>query len=251
VLPFAFSDVDTTSLSVEHFKMSLPQWDANEFRVAILSDVHMNRPRVTDLAVEAANAALAEKPDLILMPGDFLNFSDETRLKNLKQFLDVFTGAKCPVLATLGNHDYSCYRPRLLIREFAQSSVKLLRNEIVDVQGVSVVGFDDALYKLHKPQILESGRQSKSLISMLHEPDYVDEMPTHVSLQISGHSHGGQVCLPFGVPVHTPYGAWKYIDGYYPDAKTPLFVTRGVGTTGPPYRLFCRPQVAVLTLVAA
>ena len=89
---------------------------------------------------------------------------------------------------------------------------------------------------------------SKSLLALFHEPDFVSEVPKHVSLQVSGHSHGGQICLPGGYAVHTPFGAKKYKSGYYPDARVPLYVTRGVGTTGPDYRLFCRPEVTILTL---
>jgi predicted MPP superfamily phosphohydrolase len=213
-----------------------------------LADVHLNTARQLQLGLEAAQLALDQSADVILMPGDFLNYSDPSRIGNLGHFLSAFRGAKCPVYATLGNHDYATDHPHLLIREFAGTPVRLLRNEIVDLGGVSIAGLDDGLAELYRPDILAPGEHSTSLLTMLHEPDFVDEVPSHVSLQISGHSHGGQICLPFGVAVHTPVGAWRYVDGYYADAKVPLFVTRGVGTSGPPFRLFCRPQVALLTL---
>jgi predicted MPP superfamily phosphohydrolase len=84
---------------------------------------------------------------------------------------------------------------------------------------------------------------------MLHEPDYVDDVtPAECSLQVSGHSHGGQMCLPFGRPLSLPRGARKYFGGFYPDAKVPLYVSRGVGTIGVDLRFFCPPEVTVLTL---
>ncbi len=90
-----------------------------------------------------------------------------------------------------------------------------------------------------------------SLLVLFHEPDYVKITPTNVSLQLSGHSHGGQICLPGGRPLHTPYGANTYYAGYYANAPVPLFVTRGVGTIGPKLRLFCPPEVTILTLRTA
>lgn len=251
VLPLGFAERDTNALVVERFPLSLPQWDAPGFRIVTLSDIHVNRPQQLALALEAARAAVDEKPDSILMPGDFVNHSDKQRLANLRKFLDVIGEAKCPKLATLGNHDYGSEQPAKLVFEFAKSPVKLLRNESVDISGVTVAGFDDAIFDLFRPDFLVPGQQSRSLLAMLHEPDYVSQAPAQVSLLLSGHSHGGQICLPTGYPFHTPFGAWKYYDGFYPEAKVPLFVTRGVGTTGIPYRFFCRPQVAVLTLQAA
>ncbi|AIE84891.1 metallophosphoesterase [Fimbriimonas ginsengisoli] len=250
VLPFGYSQVDTRWLSVEEEEIRLPLWDADGFRAVVLADVHANSAEQAEFAEIAAKAAVNEKPDVILIPGDHLNASDSRHLRNLKRFTDAFADAKCPVLATLGNHDYSSGVEKI-VRAFHDSPVRLLRNEIAEVGGVSVAGLDDALYGKHRPEILSDDRLSKSLLTMLHEPDFVDELPRHVSLQVSGHSHGGQICLPFGVALHTPRGAQRYIDGFYPEAPIPVFVTRGVGTTGARYRLFCRPQVAVLTLRAA
>jgi hypothetical protein len=78
----------------------------------------------------------------------------------------------------------------------------------------------------------------------------VDWMPQEVSLQLSGHSHGGEVCLPGGFALHTPSAAKRYISGFYPNAPVPLYVSRGIATLSP-MRIYCPPEVAVLTLVSA
>lgn len=247
-LPVGYGDVGSDWLSLEHISLRLPRWDANGFRAAVISDVHANDERQLDRAILAAQMAIEAKPDVILLPGDFVNFSDNHRVDILKRYLKVFGDATCPVFATMGNHDYWTPHPGRLLRAFVGSPVRLLRNEVAEVRGVSIAGLDDAVVGLHRPEILVPGRESHSLLTMLHEPDYVQDVPDHVSLQVSGHSHGGQICLPMGIPLHTPGGAKRYIDGFYPGAKVPLFVTRGVGTSGPPFRLFCRPQIALLTL---
>jgi predicted MPP superfamily phosphohydrolase len=86
-------------------------------------------------------------------------------------------------------------------------------------------------------------------IALWHEPDLVWMLPKGCSLQLSGHYHGGQFKIPPGYPPMTTRNGQIYIDGFYPEAETPIFVTRGVGTTFLPSRFQCPPEVAVLTLV--
>lgn len=238
-------------VETERRVLKLPNWDADGFRVTLLSDFHLTSPLALERAKAAAEMALATKPNAIVMPGDFVESSNRRSRIFLQEFLKAFESASCPVLATLGNHDYWTAHPPGVIRNFGTSPVRLLRNEAVEVAGVTIAGIDDGLSNKHDLSFLRKGAHSKSLIALFHEPDYVVEVPDHVSLQLSGHSHGGQVCLPFGIPLHTPKGARNYIDGFYPNAKVPLFVTRGVGTTGPDWRLFCPPHVVELTLQRA
>jgi len=243
-----YANAGTQWLSVERRDINLARWDADGFRVGLISDVHLDTREDLKIATKAARIAMAERPDVLAVPGDFVNQSDDAQMRLLREFLRVLDEAPCPVFATLGNHDYWTRAPRKVIEEFEIAKVRLLRNEAADVDGVTVYGVDDAIAGRHRPGEIVAGRHSKSLLALFHEPDFVEEMPEHVSLQLSGHSHGGQICLPFGVAMHTPRGARRYIDGYFPEARVPLFVSRGVGTVGIRLRLFCRPQVAILTL---
>lgn len=239
---------DTEKLRVERFDFQLENWNANGMRVGLISDMHLDSPAELARAMRAMRMLIAERPDIIALPGDFCNRSDPKRREYLRTFLNACGDAACPVVATLGNHDYWTASPSTVIETIHQSKVKLLRNEFYEFDGVTIAGFDDAIAHRMDPAFLARGRESTSLLGLLHEPDYVKDVPDHVSLVLSGHSHGGQVRLPFGVHLHTPKGARTYVDGYYPNARVPLFVSRGVGTTGPNWRLFCPPQVAVLTL---
>lgn len=248
LVPAAIADLSSNHVVVERTELTLPRWDADGFRVAIVSDLHANRPDSAERAEKAFRMAMAEKPDAILIPGDFVDLSRDDVLELLAETLKPLGEAGCPVIATMGNHDYWSKEPHKIIETIRNSPVKLLRNEAVEVNGVTIAGIDDAIANRHNPEFIEKGKHSKSLLTLFHEPDFVDEVPEHISLQVSGHSHGGQICLPGGVPLHTPAGARKYSTGYYPDARVPLFVTRGVGTTGINWRLFCLPEVSVLTL---
>jgi uncharacterized protein len=123
--------------------------------------------------------------------------------------------------------------------------MRLLRNETVELDGVRICGIDDALMKKHRPDLV---RGNKNTLALLHEPDFVDDLDPGPSLLLAGHSHGGQICLPGGVALHTPRGARKFTSGFYPDNPIPVYVSRGVGTTGPNWRLFCPPEATILTL---
>ncbi|HSI73662.1 MAG TPA: metallophosphoesterase, partial [Fimbriimonas sp.] len=246
IVPAGVADLSSNHLVLEEHELRLPRWDADGFRVAIVSDFHANDAAKAERASNAIKLALAQKPDLIAMPGDFLDSSDEKRLGLLADALEPLREARCPVVSTMGNHDYWTKAPRKIV-DLMSERTKLLRNDTFEASGVTVAGVDDAIAGRHRFDFLH-GRHSKSLLALFHEPDYVREMPEHVSLQLSGHSHGGQICLPNGRAVQTPKGAKIYIKGFYPDARVPIYVTRGVGTTGPDCRLFCLPEVTLLTL---
>jgi hypothetical protein len=238
-------------LSLERSELKLPKWNADGYKVALVADLHTNSLSQMIRARKAISLALAEKPDLFIIAGDFINYSTPTILDFIPKTLEPLNDAHCPCLAVLGNHDYACPRPDLIIERLKHSPVKLLRNEIYEADGVSVVGVDDATEGLEDYTFFPEDQVSKNCLVVLHEPDFVRHMPSHGSIQISGHTHGGQICLPFGYAMHTPLGGKKYISGWFPNAQIPLYVTRGVGTVGLDVRLFCRPEISILTLRSA
>ena len=247
----SYGAVESSAVVVERRELRLPKWGANGFRVAVVSDIHANDPISAARTVTAVHLALGENPDLIVLPGDFVNFSWDYTIDGMIAALQDLHQAKCPVIGTMGNHDYWTFDPPAIIEALRKrTNVKVLRNESVDVQGVTIAGLDDAIANMHRPKFIRA-LDNKSLMVLLHEPDYVKDVPTNASFQISGHSHGGQLCLPFGIPVHTPFGSHKYKVGFYPDARVPLYVTRGIGTVGAPIRTFCPPEVSLLTLRSA
>jgi uncharacterized protein len=247
----ALGDVSATALEVSRSELALPNWDAGGFKVAVLADLHANNPEEANRAARACSLAIGEAPDAILIPGDFINQRDTGHFPNLRRALSPLRAARCPVIGTLGNHDYVFGQSDRVAEVVRQCGIQLLRNSLTEIQGVTIAGLEDAIEGHPDIGFLDRGFFSRSLICLLHEPDFVTVQPESVSIQISGHSHGGQICLPGGIPVHLPYGGRDFVAGFYPEAKVPLFVTRGVGTTGPQWRLFCRPEVNVLTLKAA
>ncbi len=248
--PIAYASYASTWLSVEHHELRLPKWDADGFKVALISDLHTDSELESECAQVAIRLAIEQKPDLIAIPGDFV-YKLKQRFDHVVSALAPLHDAKCPVVATLGNHDYNHRGESRVASVIHKSAARLLRNESIEVSGITIAGLDDGLARQSDPTFMGDLKASKSLLVLYHEPDFVRHVPRNVSLQLSGHSHGGQICLPNGKPIHLPVGSTQYFEGFYPDAKVPLFVTRGVGTVGPRLRLFCRPEVSILTLRSA
>ncbi|MCE9559982.1 MAG: metallophosphoesterase [Armatimonadetes bacterium] len=238
---------EATRLQLNRQTLHLPKWDADGFRVALLSDFHVNTPADVALTREAMEMALAAKPDLIAIPGDFYDEDSLVNIPRLAKALEGFASRGIPIVGTMGNHDYWS-NPSEVIQTVRSSGIRLLRNETFEHHGVVIAGIDDGLVNRDRHDFLGLRGEAGSVLSLFHEPDFCTRVDNRVSLMMAGHSHGGQVCLPFGKSLHTPRGAKKYISGYYPDAAIPLFVSNGVGCTGLSVRAFCRPEVCLLTL---
>ncbi len=228
--------------------LRLPRWKADGFRVAQVSDVHVNNAAQLAAARQAVQWAVEAKPDLFVFTGDFINHGTDQAFANIAHAFEALRDVGCPCLAVFGNHDYWSHVPEKVAAHVAKTPLRLLVNEAADVEDVRVVGLDDALGG--SPDYgLVSAKDASSTLALLHEPDFVAHVPP-TGLVLSGHSHGGEICLPGGVPLYTPTGARKYQSGYYPGAKTPIYVNRGSATLGPG-RVYCPPEVAILTLVGA
>lgn len=244
----AYGLVGSKGLRVERHTLHLPRWDADGFRVVILTDFHLVGQNALERGLEAVEIGLQEPADVVVLLGDYVESSLDASIKRLVTLLDSLKAAKVPVLAVMGNHDYWTERPRRVINTLNDARhIRLLRNEAETVKGVKIGGVDDAIGFKAKPEFLK-GLGDRNVLALFHEPDFVNTLPQNVALQLAGHSHGGQVCLPFGKPVALPRGAREYYRGFYRDAHVPLYVSRGIGTSGPDLRAFCPPEVSVLTL---
>lgn len=242
---------EANRLTLEKSTLRLPNWEADGFKLALLADFHTNLGFETERARRAVGMALDQRPDALVIVGDFVNGSDDFRLAQIARSLEPIAGSGVPAFGVLGNHDFATPDPTKVQTALERSPMRLLRNEAVDVRGVTIAGVDDPFSGHGDFSFIRPDTMSRSILALVHEPDFVRDTPRFVGLQVSGHSHGGQICLPFGIPVHTPVGALRYYAGFYEDAPVPLYVTRGIGTTASRYRLFCPPEVSILTLRSA
>jgi len=247
----AFADLDTHLIKLERHTLYLRNWQADGFRVALLADVHVNDPEAARIAAKAAQMAVDEKPDLIVMAGDFVNSSGRVILDHIGPAFVPVSDCSIPSIAVMGNHDYWTAVPNKVIRTVHRdTNLRMLRNESVEVQGVLVTGLDDGIGGVPDYDLKGTAGHPSHLVAF-HEPDFVDRFRAKAAIVLSGHSHGGQVCLPGGIPIGTSYGGRKYVSGFFDLPKAGLYVSRGIGTSGPDFRLFCPPEVTLLTLRSA
>jgi predicted MPP superfamily phosphohydrolase len=242
---------EVNKLTVERKALRLSRWKADGFKVAQLSDLHANHRAEGERAARALRMAIRERPDAIVLTGDYNDVVTPEAIPSLEIALSAASEAKCPVYAVLGNHDYWVDSTAELIKAIERHGIRLLRNEIVEQDGVAIWGIDDGLERKDRHDTLRGKQDTGSVLALFHEPDFVSRVNRRIGLMLAGHSHGGQICLPFGIPIHTPGGARRYKSGFYPGARVPLYVNRGIGTVGPRKRAFCPPEVSILTLRGA
>ncbi|MFE8703515.1 metallophosphoesterase [Cytobacillus sp. FJAT-54145] len=228
----------------------------NGFKIVQFSDTHLGfQYDLTQLEslVEKINSL---KPDVIFFTGDLIDepnrFLDGERIIPILQRLEAPFGK----FAVYGNHDHGGYGSDIYRNIIELSGMNLLLNEaeeikLIDNSSIYVAGIDDAM--LGRPDIqvaIENVPEHAFKILLSHAPDLADAASTFgIQLQLSGHSHGGQIQIPLlGVLVKPPF-AEKYYEGFYSiGERLTLYVNRGLGTTRLPFRFLSKPELTVFTL---
>lgn len=224
----------------------------NDLKLVQFSDLHLGFQAGEKDVMRVVQAIQGEKPDLICFTGDMVDRDAE----EMRAAIEPFTELTAPLgmYSILGNHDYKDVKK--LVRLEEEAGFQVLRNTAVKLRRggavISVVGLEDGLRGLPDPAAAIQGLpQGMFKLLLMHEPDYADKASAHsFQLQLSGHSHGGQVRLPWVGEVLTPPGARRYVQGLYHigSHRMPLYVNRGIGTTQLPIRFLCKPELTVLTL---
>jgi hypothetical protein len=224
-------------------------------KIVLISDFHLGRTIRTPLLRAAIDHSLALKPDLLVIAGDLVQRiwdSEPDILADELDRIEVPLGA----YAVLGNHDY---HPNAgVVAQAVQSTgVRLLRNDAVPLQRndqqVYLAGIESVMERRHNlPMAMRAVPAGAPTILLAHEPDFADEavLDQRIVLQLSGHSHGGQVRM-LGAPLRLPRYAQKYPEGLYRVGSTWLYTNRGIGVAGVPIRVNCPPEVTLIELQSA
>ena len=225
-------------------------------KIILFSDVHLGHgytlSDLKNLVVKINNL----EPDIVVFAGDLID--DPLTYGNTGEIAPILSNIRASLgrFAIYGNHDHGGYGTERYKKVMKDAGFRLLINESVQIQGddgyIVVAGIDDVLFGRHNPKkALSSLSKQTFTILLAHEPDIADGMTNFpVDIQLSGHSHGGQIQAPFFGPVVTSALAKKYVEGLY-DIGTEgmqLYVSRGIGTTGMPLRFLCNPELTVITL---
>ncbi len=242
--------VEARRLIVERRTLELPGWPErlDGFKIAFLTDFHVTNFRTLDLARQSIELALRESPDMVVLGGDLISTWTSGLPHVIGDLLEPLLAMDGNVVAIAGNRDYEGGSADTLTPIYSELNIKFLRNENWLHDGITWVGIDTLKGKKANPERAFEGANHDPLIVLWHEPDHVNLLPQKGVLQLSGHSHGGQFILPGGwTPVKSQYGR-RYRQGFFDDTATPLYVSRGIGTTLLNARFACPPEVSILTL---
>lgn len=225
------------------------------FSIVQISDIHLKpytRATLVQRAVEMSNNL---HPDLVVLTGDFV-----WRVKDAAFELAPLLAklnARYGVYSVWGNHDY-WLEINDLEAAFAEARLPVLTNQglVINVAGESLylAGLDDGWAgQMDLKAAMEFAPPGAPVILLLHEPDLVDRVShdPRISLQLSGHTHGGQVLLPGKPPLFAPYLGKKYPQGLYKVNETWLYTNRGLGAISVPVRYNCPPEITYFTLTGA
>jgi predicted MPP superfamily phosphohydrolase len=231
------------------------------FRIAHMADFHYgeySEPTFIRSVVRRVNAL---RPDMIALTGDFVSAGPMMRRISVDfahHCAYLLGRLDCPrKFAVMGNHDVMVGRADVT-DALTMHGIRVLHNAGTPIEKEGsrfwMAGVADTYIGSGADlgAAIPRGRvaASEPLVLMAHEPDYADQVVgSGVDLMLSGHTHGGQVRIPFMPPVNLPPMGKKYVEGHFSLKDLQLYVTRGIGTVGVPFRFRCPPEITLITLV--
>jgi len=220
-------------------------------RLVQISDLHLSSFNRYFSKVASKVASL--QPDLIVLTGDYLE--EERNIRGVLDFLKQLH-ANHGIYAVQGNWEYwSRLEGENLRRHFSGVGVKLLINERADLEingrALSIFGLDYPSSTDHLQQLQQGIDPLHFNLLLSHVPAFAHEqLHEQIDLVLSGHTHGGQIRLPYLPPLYLPRYSGRFVAGFYyvSPHRTPLYVSRGVGTSVLPLRFLCRPEIGLFEL---
>jgi predicted MPP superfamily phosphohydrolase len=228
--------------------------------VALLTDTHLSGPDNSPARMARIVAQVnALKPDLILLGGDYIGDAKGGATYDARASIAAFGGLRAPlgVVAVLGNHDSRSRKNRVALdgpdwtAAFARMGITLLQDGVVRRGPLAIGGLQDVYTR--RPDLPDTlaamMRVGGARLILSHGPDIFPALPDTPSLTLVGHTHCGQVALPFAGVVYVPskYGT-RYACGLYRDGPKAMIVAAGVGTSGLPIRMLAPPDIWLITI---
>jgi uncharacterized protein len=258
---FYAHDVEPRMLEITHHKIqnkAIPP-AFNGFKIVQFSDTHLgfhyDLKQLEKLIVKINNL----EPDMIVFTGDLMD--DPSEFQETDKIIKLLKDLHAPFgkFAIYGNHDHGGYGSDIYRELIETADFALLVNQAKEIKllnehSIYIAGVDDAM--LGKPDINQALKDIPTdsyKILLSHAPDLATYASNYtIGLQLSGHSHGGQIQIPFYGPLVTPPQGNRYTEGFYQlgaDKGLTLYVNRGLGTTRLPFRFLAKPELTLLTLV--
>ncbi len=240
--------IEPFNIEVTRHQISAPL--NSPIKIAHLSDLHTYG--IGRLEKKMLSILAQEKPDLIVITGDLISADDGYEgCHEVLKTLDAPLG----VWVVVGNHEnWTSQKVRKTYGKFQNyyesAGVNFLFNSSKKIRDdLWIMGLDDA--STGRPDIntaLVGVPETAYKITLFHSPAYFDETAGKSNLVFAGHTHGGQVRVPFMKPFWLPKGCNEYDKGWFERNGSKMYVSRGLGTSIHPIRFNCRPEIAIITL---
>lgn len=243
-------------VQMNEYKIVLPSLPKlfDGFRVVHLTDIHHGILTSQSFVKRIIDKTNNLKPDAIVCTGDYVNAKNSQNEINQVWPILSHLSAKEGVYAVLGNHDHWADGELSLDwLEKSGQSVRHTSRAIVRGKDRIVIGGSGDLWEdeLGIDKAFKSSDDKDFRILLSHNPDAADRyFKTPIDLMLSGHTHGGQISIPFAGPPVLPVQNKEYAHGLIKTGKTTLFISKGIGWSTLPVRFNCLPEIAVLHLVS-
>lgn len=239
--------------------VEVPGWRGPPgLKVAVASDWHIAHEFRHVMTIARANAIVDEinaaKPDVVLLPGDFIHGRGEDGTTP-EDVAAVLGRLKAPrgVYAVLGNHDWWTDGPRFN-RALRAAGITVLLNEAVPLAGTPlwVVGIGDRMSRQSDPARATRGLPpGAQVLALMHDPASARELAPLPGLTVAAHTHGGQVWIPFRGSAVAPHGWPKdRTHGWVDVGGRPIYITSGLGVSIYPIRINMRPELVMFSVGA-
>lgn len=247
----------TSGLITKEYKIesSLISEDFDGLKVVHFSDLHYLRVTNNDKLKEIVDEINLIKPDIVFFTGDLIDKDFTLTDKDKDDLINGLSSikAKYGKYAVLGNHDY-VKNIEIFKDIYSNSNFNLLQNSYDIIYSSNndklfIGGVDNYSYnEADINKVMEYFNDNSDIsykIILVHEPDYIDNILTNynVNLVLAGHSHNGQINIPYIKNFFLPYGSRKYYENYYKVNDTDLYISSGIGESSVNFRLFNKPSI--------
>lgn len=221
-------------------------------RVAYLCDLHVCQDG-RDYALNMVKKVNEQNPDIILLGGDYVVVQIyKNKTMKPEEIVKILSGlkAKHGIFMVMGNHDSMRQTIKKITQSIKDTNIKLLQNLNtklqIDGKTVFLVGIGDYSNNRHNINKAFEGVDSTPVIAFTHSPDIFPNIPDYVNITFAGHTHGGQVYIPFYGPLEKPrHLLGKYVKGFYSEGSKKMFVSSGIGNSHYKIRLFNIPEIVI------
>lgn len=235
-------------LQVTHYTIKNPELSG--IKIAFASDFHVSKRHLKRL-YKTINAINAEKPDLVILGGDYVKGHKKNSSLPIEQIATAFTHLKSPqgTYAVLGNHDHY-YGKKEVTSALKNAGITVLDNKNrrlnINNKELTLAGVAD--YSEDKPDLIKAFKNATApAILVSHSPDIFPASPK-TALTLAAHTHGGQIRLPiFGAPLIPSEYKRRYDAGFIRENAKDMIVTQGLGTSLLPIRLNCPPEIVIIS----